>query len=213
MGCLASSRLVAVSGVPPARSVDLKSIRMQVVDNFTDGSADPLDLGPLTDGERIRGTAVAHAIVATAVAVPLALAALRRIGVPLLPIARTLIGPLLGTAVGAACCAIVAHLTTGSDLVQLVTAGPVGLLMYVVIVLPSEGRRRWSVYALGLVPATAQPRSACHLHRLARNDPPGGPQLRATHADRHALSTDAEPSSPPPEDNGERAGQHLGAWE
>jgi O-antigen/teichoic acid export membrane protein len=110
-----------------------------------------LVIGTRTDG--IRGTAVAHALVATFVAAPLAFAALRRLGVPILPIARTLVRPLLGTVVGAACCAIVAHVTAGSDFLQLVAAGSAGLLTYIVIVLPSEQRRRWSGHALALIPA------------------------------------------------------------
>jgi O-antigen/teichoic acid export membrane protein len=109
-----------------------------------------LVIGTRADG--IRGTAVAHALVATFVAAPLALAALRRLGVPLRPIARTLVHPLLGAVVGTACCAMVAHVTAGSDFLQLVAAGSVGLLTYVVIVLPSEQRRRWSRHAVALIP-------------------------------------------------------------
>jgi PST family polysaccharide transporter len=109
-----------------------------------------LVIGTQMDG--IRGTAIAHALVATLVALPLALAALRRVGVHLRPIAITLVRPLLATAVGAANCAIVAHLTTGSDFLQLVAAGSVGLITYIVIVVPSEQRRRWSRRASALVP-------------------------------------------------------------
>jgi uncharacterized membrane protein YcjF (UPF0283 family) len=81
------------------------------------------------------------------------LAALRRVGVHLGSIIVTLIRPLLATAVGAASCAIVAHLTTRSDFLQLVAAGSVGLLTYIVIVLRSEQRRRWSGNAFALITA------------------------------------------------------------
>jgi O-antigen/teichoic acid export membrane protein len=109
-------------------------------------------MGTRTDG--IRGAAIAHALVATLVALPLALAALRRIGVHLRPITMTLVRPALAAALGAAACAIVAHLTTGSGFVQLVAAGSVGLLTYVLVVLPPEQRRRWSGQALAFIPAT-----------------------------------------------------------
>jgi PST family polysaccharide transporter len=109
-----------------------------------------LVIGTRIDG--IRGAAIAHALVATLVAVPLALAALRHLGVRLRPITVTLVRPLCGTAVGAASCAIVAHLTTGSDFVQLVAAGSVGLITYIVIVVPTEQRRRWSRRAFALIP-------------------------------------------------------------
>jgi O-antigen/teichoic acid export membrane protein len=108
-----------------------------------------LVIGTRIDG--IRGAAIAHALVATLVALPLTLAALRRVGVHLRPIIVTLIRPLLATAVGATSCAIVAHLTTRSDFFQLFAAGSVGLLTYIVIVLPSEQRRRWSGNAFALV--------------------------------------------------------------
>jgi PST family polysaccharide transporter len=170
-----------------------------------------LVIGTRTDG--IRGTAVAHALVATFVAAPLALAALRRLGVPLLPIATSLVRPLLGAAVGAASCAVVAELTAGSDLVQLVAAGGVGLLTYVAIVLPSEQRRRWSGHALGLIAGGARPRSAEPLRRPTRIDPPVGRQPAATQADRHALGADSEPRSRRPEDAGQRAGRRdPGGW-
>ena len=106
-------------------------------------------LGTRIDG--IRGAAIAHALVATLIALPLALAAIRRVGVRLRPITLTLVRPLIATAVGAASCAIVANLTTGSDFLQLVTAGSVGLLAYIVIVLPPDQRRRWSGHAFALM--------------------------------------------------------------
>lgn len=122
-----------------------------------------LVIGTRLDG--IRGAAIAHALVATLVAVPLALAALRRVGVHLRPITVTLIRPLVATAVGAASCTIVAHLTTGSNFFQLAAAGSAGLLTYIVIVLPSEQRRRWSGQAFALIPARRAKSSADNRRR------------------------------------------------
>jgi PST family polysaccharide transporter len=150
-------------------------------------------IGTRIDG--IRGAAIAHAVVATLVALPLALAALRHVGVLLRPITVTLIRPLFATAVGAATCAIVAHLTTGSGFVRLVTAGGLGLLTYVVIVLSSEQRSRWGTYALGLIPASARSRSARPVRRSARLEPPMGPQWRPTREDHVALPVDRESRS------------------
>ncbi len=107
-------------------------------------------IGTRIDG--IRGTAVAHALVATLVALPLAFAALRRVGVHLRPITATLVRPVSATIVGAASCGFVAHLTTGSNFFQLVAAGSAGLLVYVAIVIPSEQRRRWGRRAFALIP-------------------------------------------------------------
>jgi PST family polysaccharide transporter len=107
-------------------------------------------IGTRADG--IRGAAIAHTLVATLVALPLAMAALRRIGVHLRPITVTLVRPAFAAAAGAAACAIVAHLTTGSDFLQLVAAGSVGLLTYILLVLPPEQRRRWSAQAFALIP-------------------------------------------------------------
>jgi PST family polysaccharide transporter len=109
-----------------------------------------LVIGTRVDG--IRGAAIAHALVATLVALPLALAALQRVCVQLRPITVTLVRPLCAAAAGAVTCAVVAHMTTGSDFLQLVAAGSVGLLTYVVIVVPSEQRRRWSGRAFALIP-------------------------------------------------------------
>jgi O-antigen/teichoic acid export membrane protein len=161
----------------------------------------------------IRGTAVAHALVATFVAAPLALAALRRIGVPLLPIGASLIRPLLGVGVGATACAIVARLTTGSAVVQLVAAGSVGLLAYLMIVLRSEQRRRWAGYVFGLIRPRRPGRSTHARGQVVRNDRPAGPQGHAAHADGPALHNSSEPRSPRSNGAGQRVGQSQpGAW-
>jgi O-antigen/teichoic acid export membrane protein len=171
-----------------------------------------LVIGTRIDG--IRGTAVAHALVAIFVALPLALAAVRRLGVPLVPIARALVRPLLGAAVGAACCAIVAHLTAGSDVVELVLAGGAGLLTYLVIVVPSDLRRRWVGRAVDSIPARARARSAKELHPPTHLGLPVGPQVWTTHADGAALHTDPEPRSSRPAGVGRHVHQpQPGAWE
>jgi O-antigen/teichoic acid export membrane protein len=153
-----------------------------------------LAIGTQIDG--IRGTAVAHALVATFVAAPLALAALRGVGVHLLPIAMALIRPLLGAAVGAATCVIVAHLTTGSAFGQLVAAGGVGLLTYVMIVLPSEQRRRWSEYALSVLRARRRRGSPKRRRRHAASDHLADLEGRSTDADPRGIGGDPGLRSP-----------------
>lgn len=111
-----------------------------------------LVIGTRLDG--IRGAAISHAVVAALVAVPLALVALRRVGVHLRPMPAMLIRPLVAATAGAGVCAIVAQQTTGSKLVQLLAAGTLGLLAYVMIVLPPEQRRRWIGRTSPLSPAT-----------------------------------------------------------
>jgi O-antigen/teichoic acid export membrane protein len=95
-----------------------------------------------TRAEGTRGAAIAHALVALVVALPLAFAALRRIGVSLLPIARGLIRPLLAAAVGSAACAVVRDVVPGPVVSQLAAAGVVGLAAYTVLVVPAEQRRQ-----------------------------------------------------------------------
>jgi PST family polysaccharide transporter len=99
-----------------------------------------LIIGTRSDGAR--GAAIAHALVALLVALPLAFAALRRIGVTLLPIARGLARPLLAAAVAAALCALARHLTPGPVFVQLTIVGIVGLVTYAAIAVPAEQRRQ-----------------------------------------------------------------------
>lgn len=89
-----------------------------------------------------RGAAIAHALVALFVALPLAFAALRRLGVSLLPIARGLIRPLLAAAAGAAACAIVRNVVPDVVVSQLAAGGVVGLATYALLVVPAEQRRQ-----------------------------------------------------------------------
>jgi O-antigen/teichoic acid export membrane protein len=99
-----------------------------------------LIIGTQVDGAR--GAAIAHAIVALVVALPLAFAALRRIGVNLLPIARGLARPLMAAAVSAALCALTRGLTPGPVFVQLAVVGTIGLVTYAAIAVPAEQRRQ-----------------------------------------------------------------------
>jgi O-antigen/teichoic acid export membrane protein len=95
-----------------------------------------------TRAEGARGAAIAHSVVALAVALPLAFAALRRIGVTLMPIARGLVRPLLSAAAAATLCAVVRELVPDAMLAQLVAAGGIGLVTYGLLVVPGEQRRR-----------------------------------------------------------------------
>jgi PST family polysaccharide transporter len=108
-----------------------------------------LVVGTRLDG--IRGAAIAHALVAVLVAVPLALIALRRIGVHLRPIPATLVRPLLAGVFSAVICVFVAAVTSGSPFVQLMAAGSAGLLAYVVVVVQREQLRRWGGHVVALV--------------------------------------------------------------
>jgi PST family polysaccharide transporter len=105
-----------------------------------------LIIGTRSDGAR--GAAIAHALVALGVALPLAFAALRRIGVTLLPIARGLARPLLAAAVGAVLCTVVRDMVTGPPVVQVAAAGIVGLGSYAVIVIPAARRQKFIAQTL-----------------------------------------------------------------
>lgn len=108
-------------------------------------------VGTHLDG--IRGAAIAHAIVAGFVALPLALWTVRRAGVRLRPIPAALVRPLLAGVVCTVVCVLVAHLTSESPFVQLAVAGSTGLLVYVVIVVPAGQLRRWRNDAAALIPS------------------------------------------------------------
>jgi PST family polysaccharide transporter len=100
-----------------------------------------LVVGTRIDG--IRGAAIAHALVAGLVALPLALSFLRRAGVQLAPIAGMLVRPLIAAAAGAVICAVAAQMTASSAILQLLVAGTAGLGTYALIAVPPEQRRRW----------------------------------------------------------------------
>jgi PST family polysaccharide transporter len=100
----------------------------------------PLIVGTQLYG--IRGTAMAHALVALLVAAPLAVWTLHRAGVRLAPIGPALLRPLLAAGLAAATCLSVAELTAGSPFLQLATAGTASLLVYLAAVLPPPVLRR-----------------------------------------------------------------------
>lgn len=108
-------------------------------------------VGTRLDG--IRGAAIAHAVVAVLVALPLALIALRRIGVQIKPILVTLVRPMLAGIFATVICVLVADVTGGDfPLVELMATGSAGLLVYVVAVVPVGQLRRWAGRALVLIP-------------------------------------------------------------
>ncbi|MGH3851998.1 MAG: oligosaccharide flippase family protein [Pseudonocardiaceae bacterium] len=104
----------------------------------------------------IRGTAIAHAIVAVLVAAPLAIWILRRARVRLAPIGPALVRPLLAAGFATATCLAVAAVAPPSPFAQLATAGTAGLLVYVATALPLAVLRRIGGRVRALIPA-------CHL--------------------------------------------------
>jgi PST family polysaccharide transporter len=95
-----------------------------------------LVIGTRVDG--MRGTAIAHAVVAAAVAAPLAWFLLHRNGVRLRPILPALARPFLGAAVAAGVCALVAYALRSHPALQLVAGGAAGMAVYVVVAVPAE---------------------------------------------------------------------------
>ena len=91
------------------------------------------------DSGGIRGAAIGHAIVAFVVAIPLAGWLLHRSGVDMRPVLRKVVRPLLAGVVAGVTMAGLAQ-RIDSPLVQLVVAGGLGFVVYLVIALPSEGR-------------------------------------------------------------------------
>lgn len=89
----------------------------------------------------IRGVALAHAIVAVGVVLPLYLVAIRRAGVPLAPFAVALARPVGGAALTVAAVAGV-RLITDPGAVQLVVGGAVGLAVYLPLVAPLRSELR-----------------------------------------------------------------------
>jgi PST family polysaccharide transporter len=100
-------------------------------------------IGAHRDG--IRGVAMGHAFVAVTVAMPLAGWFLHRAGVDVRPIVRRCVRPLLaGTAAGLAMTVMSWALHAG--VLQLLVGGSTGLLLYLCLVVPAEGRvatRSW----------------------------------------------------------------------
>ena len=92
--------------------------------------------------DNIRGAAIAHGIVAVAVALPLAIIALHRAGVPLLPVLPALTRPVIGAALCAAVTFVAVRLVSGGVFLHLFVPGVVGLLVFVLTVVPVEQFRQ-----------------------------------------------------------------------
>jgi O-antigen/teichoic acid export membrane protein len=91
-------------------------------------------IGTHLDG--IRGAAIAHAVVAVFVALPLALLALRLAGVSLLPTLPALVRPAVGAAIAATVILLMEAVVKGHPFVLLVLAGGAGLIAYILVVIP-----------------------------------------------------------------------------
>jgi O-antigen/teichoic acid export membrane protein len=92
--------------------------------------------------DNIRGAAIAHSIVAVAVALPLAVIALHRAGVPLLPVLPALVRPAAGAALCAAVTLLAVRLIDGGVFLHLFVPGAVGMLVFVLTVVPVEQFRQ-----------------------------------------------------------------------
>ncbi|MFF4413268.1 oligosaccharide flippase family protein [Streptosporangium sp. NPDC001559] len=114
-----------------------------------------LILGAQLDG--IRGAAIAHAVVALVVAVPLSVLTMRRAGVVLGPVVSALGRPVLG---GVLCAAVTVALVTiisdGIPFVHLAVAGGAGLLVYVLVVVPQAVLKQLGSRVTGLIPARSR---------------------------------------------------------
>jgi O-antigen/teichoic acid export membrane protein len=91
-------------------------------------------IGTHLDG--IRGAAIAHAVVAVVIALPLALLALRLAGISLLPTLPALVRPAVGAALAAAVILLMEAVVKGHPFVLLALAGGAGLIAYVLVVIP-----------------------------------------------------------------------------
>ena len=86
----------------------------------------------------MRGAAVAHAVVAVVVAIPLAGWLLHRSGVDMRPVIRRCARPVFAAVVAGVVMALVAR-PLDTPFVQLVVAGGLGTVVYMLIALPAEG--------------------------------------------------------------------------
>lgn len=98
-----------------------------------------LALGTAVAG--IRGTAIAHAVVAVLVAVPLTVAFLYRSGVGLGPILPALVRPAAGALASGLVCAILVALLRMPPLAELAIIGTVGTIIYIGVVVPLSAVR------------------------------------------------------------------------
>jgi len=84
----------------------------------------------------IRGAAIAHAIVAVVVAIPLTVFALQRGGVDLRPAGPALVRPLLGGLLAGLIMFGISELFAFPPPVELLVAGSAGLIAYLLVVVP-----------------------------------------------------------------------------
>lgn len=96
-------------------------------------------VGTHLDG--IRGTAIAHAVVAVCVALPLGMWALHLAGIRLGPTLHALIRPVFGAAISTATSMFVLSLVSGRPLTQLVVAGGAATVVYILVVVPRDQLR------------------------------------------------------------------------
>lgn len=101
----------------------------------------------------IRGTAIAHSLVALVIAAPLALWMLHRARVRLAAIGPALVRPLLAVGLATVVCLAIAVVAPHSPFVQLVTAGTAGVVVYSAAALPLATLRRIGGRARTLIPA------------------------------------------------------------
>jgi PST family polysaccharide transporter len=111
-----------------------------------------LVIGANRDGTR--GVAVAHVLVALGVALPLAFALLHHAGVQLRPMWITLVRPIVAGLLAAVVCILVAELAGDSHLVKLIAAGGSALVVYTVVALPRDLRRRLTAQVAATVTGT-----------------------------------------------------------
>lgn len=97
-------------------------------------------IGSHLDG--IRGTAIAHSVVAVFVALPLAVLALRLAGVSLVSTLPELARPTIGACISAVVITLMVRLVNGNSFVELVVAGGAGTIVYVLIVVPMAKLRQ-----------------------------------------------------------------------
>jgi PST family polysaccharide transporter len=109
-----------------------------------------------TELDGIRGAAVGHAVAGLFVALPIAVVALRPVGVRLAPVLPALVRPALAGLVMAAVMVPLAALVGGNPFVRLCVVGGAGLLVYVVVVSPWAELRRLGGRVGRLIPARAR---------------------------------------------------------
>jgi O-antigen/teichoic acid export membrane protein len=95
-----------------------------------------LIVGVHRDG--IRGAAIAHAIVALVIAIPLAVVALQRGGVNLRPVAPVLVRPLVAGLCAALLMFGISELCNFRPFLELLVAGGAGLIAYLLVAIPAS---------------------------------------------------------------------------